>query len=264
MNRRAFFLAVLVMLVWVLIAACGAGAVAPTQPNSSVEEPTSAPIVTSAAAATQPQPTPIVEPTSVSVPTALPRQPAAIPEQRMLTLEWPARLRQGDSDIVRLTLELDDQGHIIPTSQIGGHSTTGQVVEIPNLYQTHSVYAEARLDLAGMDVSPNDLVSQTLLPGRSVTFSWSVRPPEASIYRGNVWFYLRFIPKAGGEASQIAISSQPVEIRATNLLGMSGQPARWVGGIGSIVGSVLGVDTFIELGVKAVRRKRGIPGLRKG
>jgi hypothetical protein len=252
------------MLVCALIAACSTGSPAPTQPDSAAPEPTSEAAETPAAAATQPQATLVVEPTTELAPTALPSQPAAIPEQRMLTLEWPAKLRQGDADIVRLTLEMDDQGHIIPTSQTEGHSTTGQVVEIPNLYETHSVYAEARLDLAGMEVSPDDLVSQTLLPGRSVTFSWSVRAPQASIYRGNVWFYLRFIPKAGGEASQIAIASLPVEIQSTNLLGMSGQPARWAGGIGSVVGSVLGVDTLIEVGWKAVKRKKGIPGLRKG
>jgi len=37
-----------------------------------------------------------------------------IPERRRLTLEFPARIRAGDSDIVRLTLELDASGNITP------------------------------------------------------------------------------------------------------------------------------------------------------
>ncbi len=100
----------------------------------------------------------------------------AIPERRRLTLEFPPQIRAGDSDLVRLTLEVDDLGNLTPTAEIGGNVVSGEVVEIPNLYESHQVIAEARFDLAGMEVRPADLVSEALSPGSSVTFRWSIRP----------------------------------------------------------------------------------------
>jgi hypothetical protein len=89
--------------------------------------------------------------------TALPprgtAQPA-IPERRRLTLEFPPRIRAGDSDLVRLTLEVDDLGNLTPTAELGGNVIEGEVVEIPNLYESHHVIAEARFDMAGMEVRP--------------------------------------------------------------------------------------------------------------
>lgn len=210
----------------------------------------------------EPTPEPEINPTAEAIPTPAPTPVPAIPEQRMLTLEWPATLRQGDSDLIRLTLEIDDQGRITPTAQIGGHSTSGEIVEIPNLYETHHVFAEARLDLAGAEIAPPGTVSQSLLPGRTVNFTWSVRLSEASTYRGSVWFYLSFIPKEGGEETQIAISSMPLEIRVTNLFGLSGQPARWLGLTGSVVGSALGIDTVFGWAWKLLKKKKPKPVLK--
>jgi len=174
----------------------------------------------------------------------------AIPEQRRLTLEWPPRIRAGDSDTIRLTLEIDDAGNIVPTAEIEGHAVSGEVVSIPNLYETHQVIAEARFDLAGVQVIPADMVSEPLLPGESVTFYWSVSPAESGEYRGTIWFYLRYIPKEGGEEMLKTISAQFVEIRATTFLGVKKGPARVMGAIGSFIGAVLGfpfVDDFLKL-----------------
>jgi hypothetical protein len=79
-------------------------------------------------------------------------QPAIL-EARRLTLEWPPRLRTGDSDLVRLTLEVDELGGITPTAEFEDHETVGETVYIPDVYDTHNVLAEARLDLAGMSVA---------------------------------------------------------------------------------------------------------------
>jgi len=181
----------------------------------------------------------------------------AIPEQRRLTLEWPPRIRAGDSDTIRLTLEIDDTGNIIPTAEIEGHAVVGEVVSIPNLYETHQVIAEARLDLAGVQVIPADTVSEPLLPGESVTFYWSVSPAESGEYRGTIWFYLRYIPKDGGEEMVKTVSVQFVEIRATTFLGAKVGPARVVGAIGSFIGAVLGfpfVDDFLKFLWRRLKR----------
>ncbi len=234
------------LLLW--LGACAA----PPAGNIPVVEPTTASInLPPTPYQTNPAPTSIEEqPTAVQEqPTAVPEQPTAAPEileNRRLTLEWPATIRAGDGDVVRLTLEVDAAGNLVPTAETAGHKTSAQIVQIPNLFETHHVLAEARLDLAGVQVEPNDLVSQTLLPGQRVDFSWSVKPEGVGIYRGTVWFYLRFIPINGGFESQRTISAQPIEIHSVDLLGLTGAPARMVGVVGTLVGSMLGLDNIVS------------------
>jgi hypothetical protein len=210
-----------------------------------------------AVAATQPiqaQPSPTlasVLPTSISEFTPQP----ALPERRRLTLEFPPQMRAGDSDWVRLTLEVDDLGNITPTAEIEGNVILGKTIEVPNLYETHHVIAEARFDMAGMEISPPDVSSQTLAQGQSVTFYWSIRPYETGVYRGTVWLYLRYVDKQSGEESRKAASAQLVEIEAVNLFGLSGNFARTTGVIGSVVGTVIGFP-FLEDIVKFLIKSR--------
>ena len=201
------------------------------------------------------EPLPAELPTSISPEsTTLP----ALPERRRLTMEFPPRMRAGDSDLVRLTLEVDELGNVTPTAEIGGNVITGQVVEIPNLYDSHNVIAEARFDIAGMEVRPSDLISEALTPGSSVTFRWSIHPPEAGVYRGTVWLYLHFVNKQSGEESRKTVSAQIVEIEAVNFLGLSANFARTTGVIGSVLGTVIGFP-FLEDIIKFVFKKRNRP-----
>ena len=164
----------------------------------------------------------------------------AIPESRRLTLEYPPHIRVGDSDLMRLTLEVDSLGNVTPTAVVQGNIVSGKVIQIPNVYDTHDVFAEARLDIAGLNVQPPDVESESLTQGQSATFYWSIQPANAGTFRGTVWFDLRFVDKASGKESQQTISAQPVQIDANNFLGFSGGLARVAGGVGSIVGVVLG------------------------
>ncbi len=227
---------------------CGFGSV---PANSLLPAPTSEAFNTPSGGGGEPTqsgeltPLPImIVPTQTAAATALPPTsplPApAIPESRRLTLEYPPRIRSGDSDIVRLTLEVDTLGNITPTAETQGNVVTGQTVQIPNLYDTHNVIAEARLDLAGMDVRPSEEVSSPLLPGQSVTFYWSVHPYTSGTFRGTAWLFLHFVDKVTKEESRIPLSAQTVEISTTDLLGMGGSLARTAGGVGSIIGAVLG------------------------
>jgi len=207
--------------------------------------------------AVQPTESSASESPTVVVPAFTP-QPA-IPERRRLTLEFPPRIRAGDSELVRLTLEVDDLGNVTPTAEIGGNVVTGEVIEIPNLYETHHVVAEARFDIAGMEVRPPELISVPLAQGHAARFHWSIRPQEVGLYHGTIWLYLRFVDKSNGEESRKTVSAQIVEIEAVNLLGLSGAFARFTGVVGSIVGTVIGFP-FLEDIVKFLfkRRSRGL------
>ena len=246
-SPRNFF-AILTLWMAVLIAtlACGmgtGGAPVPDQPvmaaptQGSPEEP----------AASIPT---LIAPED-PVPTALP----AIPERRRLTLEFPAKIRVGDSDVILLTLEVDDLGNITPTAQFEGNVVTGEVIEIPNLYETHNVIAEAKFEIAGVQVSPPNLVSQTLSQGQSVNFYWSVRPTDVGTYRGTIWFYLRFVDKVSGEEDRKTVSAQIVEIEAVNVLGLPANLVRTTGGIGSVIGAVVGFPFFEDI-IRFIFKKR--------
>jgi hypothetical protein len=203
-----------------------------------------------AAEATAPLPSEL--PTSVA--PEVTAQPA-LPERRFLTLEFPPRIRAGDSDLVRLTLEVDDLGNITPTAEIGDNVITGQVVEIPNLYESHHVIAEARFDIAGLEIRPIELISEPLAQGNAATFYWSIRPQEVGAYRGTIWLYVRFVDKQSGEESRKTVSAQTVEIEAVNLLGLSGGFARTTGVIGSIVGTIIGFPFFEDI-IKFLFKRR--------
>ncbi|HUG34925.1 MAG TPA: hypothetical protein VMJ90_09160 [Anaerolineales bacterium] len=201
---------------------------------------------------------PTLQPTSPGIPVPLPptAQPA-LPERRRLTLEFPPQIRAGDSDRVRLTLEVDELGNLTPTAEVGGNIVTGEVIELPNLYETHNVIAEAQFDITGLQISPEERVSQSLLPGQSVTFFWSILPSGVGIYRGTIWFYMRFVDKVSGEQLERAVSASPVEIEAVNFLGLSANSARLFGAVGSVVGTFLGFP-FLEDITRFIfgRRKR--------
>lgn len=181
----------------------------------------------------------------------------AIPEQRLLTLEWPPRVREGDSERIYLTLEVDEAGNITPVARSEGHETRGELVEIPNLYETHSVFADARLDLAGVEISPGPEQTEALRPGQPLIFGWSIRPQDVGTYRGTVWLHLRFVPRdPGGQEDRILITAQKIEINSVNLFGLGGTPARLLGGVGALLGSLLGLDNLFSWIVKAVRKQK--------
>lgn len=229
------------MILSLAILACGLGAAPEEAPAEPVDEPAAEePLPTFTAPETD-EPA-LIDP-EVPPATAVP----AIPERRRLTLEYPRYMRAGDSDVVRLTLEVDDLGNIVPTAEIEGNVVTGEVVEIPNLYLTHHVVAEAKFDIAGVQASPSETISQTLSQGQSVTFYWSVHAQDVGNYRGTVWFYLRFVDKVSGEESQKTVSAQLVEIEAVDFFGLPASLVKTFGGVGSVIGSIVGFPFFEDI-----------------
>jgi hypothetical protein len=241
---RSIFLVATLAVLGMMQFACGAPS------GLSPVESTVMPTAAGQPSATQPVVLPLPQPTLTSI-------APAIPETRRLTLEYPPRMRAGvEGDIVRLTLEVDDLGNITPTAKVEGNILTGETIQIPNLYETHNVTAEARLDLAGMTVQPPDTIYEPLSPGQSATFSWSIHPQEPGVYRGTVWLHLRFVDRLSGEESRIAISAQIVEIEAVDFFGLSVDLARTSGVLGSIIGGFLGFP-FLEEILRFVFKKRG-------
>lgn len=238
-SPRHFFITIAALTLFVSAIACvGSSSSAPLPGSAGVEPvPTAlSPVVEST-----------VQPTRIA---------PAIPETRRLTLEFPSKMRAGvDGDVVRLTLEVDDLGNITPTAQIAGNVVVGETIEIPDLYETHNVAAEAQLDLAGMQVQPAGTIYEPLKRGQSATFYWSIRPQDPGTYRGTVWLHLNFADKSTGEQSRIAVSAQIVEIEAVDFFGLSVNVVRTSGVIGSVVGGVVGFP-FIEDIIKFIFKRK--------
>lgn len=243
-QRRSIFLLLAGLALIAASLACGLGsepeAISQAIETFEPEEP----------AAEQPQP--IIVPTQ----TAVQEQPQpAINESRRLTMEFPVVIRTGDSARIRLQLEVDDLGNLTPTAVVQGNVVSGEVVQVPNLYETHHVIAEARLDMAGMEVQPPGTISEPMNQGQSVTFYWSVRPTGSGTYEGMAWLHLRLIPKGGGQESRIPVSVQFLEIEVKSFLGfLTGSTARGIGAVGSVLGSILGFP-FIDDLIKWFWRK---------
>jgi hypothetical protein len=245
-KKRVLIFLVIGLTLFSSLLACGTAS-APTEVG---ESPAAGEPQATASAAIFPLPTASSLPTMIAImpspgPTLAPTAIPAIPESRHLTLEWPSVMRMGDSDRVRLTLEVDDLGNLTPTAMVAGNQVAGQTIQIPNLYETHNVVVEARLDLAGVVIRPEESISEPLTPGKSATFYWSVQPQHSGDFRGTVWLYFNFVPKNGTDISQRAVAAQLIDIHVTSLLGMKGNTARAAGAAGSVIGSILGFP-FIE------------------
>lgn len=216
---------------------------------------------------TPPVPEATVFPTSQPMGTATPQgqnQPL-VPETRRLTLEYPLQLKAAaESDIVRLTLEVDSLGNITPTAVFEGNVIEGEIIEIPNLYDTHNVTVEAQFDMAGLEVKPPGATFQPLKPGEKLTFNWSIRAQEVGTYRGTIWLYLNFEDRSTGEKSRSPISAQIVEIEAVDFFGFSVNFVRTSGVVGSVLGLIVGFPFFDDI-VKYLweKRKKGIQKVSK-
>ncbi|MBN1305707.1 MAG: hypothetical protein JXA13_14815 [Anaerolineales bacterium] len=225
--RRTSFLFGMALVFSGVLLACGAGmAYEPEYTGSYDEAPALAPLSTM---------------TAVSIPKMAPTPLPAISEVRMLTLEWPPRIKVGAGDRIRLSLEIDDSGGIVPTAEVEGRQVSGKVVEIPDVYETHQVTAQARLDMAGMPLEPTGMQSEALLPGQPVTFYWSLRPTESGLYQGTIWVYLLFVLKDGDEEARKTISAQLVEVEAVTFMGLTTGPAGVLGAAGTVLGTILGI-----------------------
>jgi hypothetical protein len=190
-----------------------------------------------------------IKPTGTLLPlSSFPKQTAPgwksseILDGRVLILEWSPTIRVGDSEVIRLSLDMLDDGRITPTMAADYETFSGDV-QIPSIYESHYVTAEVRLDISGMQISPGTEIIEAVRPSKPVTFYWNVSPEKFGDFRGTVWLHLHFIPigDEGGDG-RIPISAQIIQIRAINLLGMSGKTARILGLFGILVGSVLGID----------------------
>ncbi len=155
----------------------------------------------------------------------------AVLEVRNLTLEAPVLLRIGEQGLVRLSF--------VPRPVMPELADSG---ELKDIFDTHQVTVEARLEVGGLEVTPQGTLARSLVPAQPVTFEWIIFPHQPEAYEGTVWFYLRFLPKDGSPGTSRPVSAQQLVIRPTSFFGLAGSHARMAGGMGALIGLMLAVE----------------------
>ena len=223
-------------------------------------EPAAEAAVDAAAAPTLLAPTPTPAPTypgtPVAAPTTQPLQPSptAVIEERLVELEWPPRMRMGESDVVRLSLIPSKDGYVVE-AEFEEHAIESQETFIKRPYG-YDLYAIARLDGVGFIISPQGDRTLAVPPDEKTEWRWSITPRTAGQQRLSVGLSLRWEPQEGSGAEirhEAYAYGSGMDVQVTTFLGL-GRPQALGGGVtGLLVGGGL---SLTALGLGKTRRKK--------
>ncbi len=166
-------------------------------------------------------------------------------ERRLINLEWPQKIRVGESDRIQLLLEVDEKGLVTPTVMVDGNNQEIEPIFIPDLYEDYYLNVKSRLDISGMDVLPEGVINTALIKGKDVIFAWSLSPRQSGTFSGTVWLHLNLIPKKGDYIQKELLFAKPIKIEGTTILGLPVGTVRWAGVVGTGTSFILGLP-FIE------------------
>ncbi len=238
MSARRLFSVLLGLALFALVlAACGAPAPTPatTQPSIPV---TLAPLPTAVPPTQLGAATPLL-PTSTPAPTLIGPTATAAVEGRVVELEWPATMRLGDSDVVRLSLIPSKDGYTV-TTEFPEHTTVTNTVAVarPGGYDLSGV---ALLEGVGFTISPESERAFGLPPGETVTWRWTLTPLAPGQHRLAITLWLRWTPlaSAGGSIRESQVYSKGFNVEVTSFAGMTRGQAMLSGLIGLIFGGGL-------------------------
>ena len=233
LRKVLYFSTLAVMLLF--LAGCGAAAESPLEPAVETSTP------------------PAAAPTST-------QQPAATPmpefEERLVEVEWPAALKLGESDIVRLALIPSEAGYI-PEIEYAGHElqTSGEIVPY---YPGYAAEAAARLDAAGLDIEPGGCQVRSLERNQPVVWRWSIYPRSAGQQRMSLVVTLRWIPlEEVTETRESILFQQGLEVNVWAPMGTTAKKARTMALTGLIVGGVLTLPLAQYSARKRLETRRG-------
>jgi hypothetical protein len=163
-------------------------------------------------------------------------------ENNLLVLEWPPRLRAGDSGLLQLKIIEDQQGYPPPTIGTDEDAPTIETYKSPDSNTAGKAIVEAHLDILGLQYTPTGENREAYHQGQPVMFLWRVRTPVANIYRGTIWLHVLTNSQDGSKETRNILSAPRVEIEGISFLGLGGTAARVLGSVGVVVGSFLGLD----------------------
>ncbi|MBN1979007.1 MAG: hypothetical protein JW918_16525 [Anaerolineae bacterium] len=243
MRRRSFYILLALAMLVIAVTAC-LSAAEPVEEATPIEEP----------GATEP---------AVKTPTLTPVGPPSTPEptpeieERLAEMEWPAAMRVGDNDVLRLSLIPTPGGTYVPTPEIGGHEVGATPIPVTVARPGYTGYARAVLSASGLNAELASPEEQLLVPGQPNTWRWTISPDEAGTYRVVLSLSVRWAPEEGSglpEPFEDALWERVLTIEARSTLGLSGIQADLVGAGGSVLGLVTGIP-FAEKGLEMLLKR---------
>lgn len=184
-------------------------------------------------------------------PRSLESRHLSIPGYGRITLEWDSHNPIGDISIIKLSFDLDEKNNRSGVSQPStkarfSNSSQNVVFNKVEINEEATKLAEARLELAGIEVKPLGIVGQPFRPGGEVVFYWNVNSLVEGDFQGSAWLYVvdKSVPDNLWSRDPIAI--QPIELHWRDLFGLSGKAARYVGIIGLLAGFLFFIIKWLQ------------------
>ncbi len=160
-------------------------------------------------------------------------------EPRAVELEWPAEMRLGESDIVRMAL-VPYEGIYIVQAEFPEHQVQSQPVQVQRA-AGYSLAVSARLDGVGFEISPVNERQFHLAEGEPVSWRWALTPRSAGRQRLVATLTLFWVPDPGGglAARAVPLYSRGLDVRVRSFLGMNRVQTVAGGFFGLLLGSSL-------------------------
>lgn len=226
-----------------LLAACS-----PTAPATVQPTPASKP------AEIEPTPTPRPAEPATERPTTSPfPAPPREAEEHVIEVEWPPRMRLGDSDSIRLSLFPSREGYTL-TTEFPEHQTQSQPVYVsrPGGYD---LFAVGYLEGVGFEITPQKEQIQYIPPGEPVTWRWTVLPFQSGKHHLTITLRLRWIPtdSSKGGLREVTAYSKSLVVNVSSFLGLSHSSAMATGFLGLVLGGGLSLFALVFRPTRARR-----------
>ncbi len=273
-TRRLTWIVFAIVITTIILAACAVPSTEAPKPTSApaqaatsaAAKPTQAPAATSAPqpTATRIIPLPTLAPTQAPAATSAPQPtatriiplptlaPTTISEKRIIELEYPTQMRLGDSDIIRIALIPTKDGFTV-TTEFPDHQVVTDTVTVsrPGGYD---LFAVARLDAIGFDLSPQVEQTQVINPEDRVTWRWSLTPRSAGQQRLSISIKLQWRPQANNPnpIRETTIYSKGLSVQVTSFFGLTTRQAAMTG----MFGLGIGVTFSLPLAAYLLRPRR--------
>ncbi len=152
----------------------------------------------------------------------------------MVELEWPASLRLGESDLVRLSI-VPFQGGYVVKAEFPEHDVQSTPVTVTR-QAGYTLSGVARLDGVGFEISPPGDQVQPLPVDQTVTWRWTLQPRAAGQQRLSILLNLVWTPEnaALGTARLVQAYSRGMDVQVVSFLGLS-QPQALAAGFFSLL-----------------------------
>jgi hypothetical protein len=192
----------------------------------------------------------VLTPKELALPGAhgSPDQPAP-KEGRRLLVDVPSFVRLGDDSTIKATLE------VIPQASGLAH---------PDLYLTHNLVAETRLEVSDMLFAPGAEIYSSLRDGIPTAFSWDIRPTSAGLKNLSFWLHLQYVPPPDPLEpvfpERKLLAAPEFQIKVISFLGMAGTPVRVIGGVCTVLGSILLLSPYLQKLIGRLFSQDSLPG----